>query len=177
MANDEKRDREHESGRSIVAIFQSRAEGHEAIGALHKAHFKTSWLGTTSIAETDRGDEAVTVETGGFFSSAQSLVDALVTRGVSGESARALEGEIEPGNALVTVDPKDRPADEASEILERFGGRVYGSRGASAARPRTTSGSTTTTVYAPSSAGGSVDADAAEVEEETFYRRSGPSRL
>jgi len=100
-----------------------------------------------------------------------------VTRGVSGESARALEGEIEPGNALVTVDPKDRPADEASEILERFGGRVYGSRGASAARPRTTSGSTTTTVYAPSSAGGSVDADAAEVEEETFYRRSGPSRL
>ncbi len=121
MADHDKHDKEPD--RTIAALFQSRAEARATIAALHKAKYSHTWLGSTSVAETAGGEEAVTVESGGFFSGTQSLVDALVSRGVTGDAARSLEHRVEPGNALLTVDPKDRDLREALDIIEAHGGR------------------------------------------------------
>jgi hypothetical protein len=138
MFNDKKRDQDEngndrnhknksESGRSIAARFGSAAEAREAIAALHKEHYTHTWLGTTSVAKTDTGDEAVTVESGGgFFSQTHSLVDALVSHGVLGDTARKIEATIEPGEALLTVDPKDRDVLEAISLVEQHGGHIAG---------------------------------------------------
>lgn len=121
----DKHERKDDPRRTIIALFASRAEGREAIAALHKANYKHTWLGTTSLADTPRG-ETVTVESGGFFSGTQSLVEALVSRGVNGAAAHRLEGEIEPGNALLTLDPKDEDPAQALAIMQSYGGRVAG---------------------------------------------------
>ncbi len=128
MADILKRDdkHNHEPGRSIVARFASEAEAREAIAALHKAHYTHTWLGVTSVAVTSGGDEAVTVESGGFFSKSESLVDALVAHGVLGDTAREMERTLNPGDALLTVDPKDRDALEATSLLEQHGGHIAG---------------------------------------------------
>jgi hypothetical protein len=128
MINYEKheKDQQHEAEHTIVAVFESRAEARSAIAALHKAKYTHTWLGTTSIAETAGGDETLTVETSGFFAGSQSLVDALVSHGVSGNTARSLDGRMEPGNALLTINPKDKDPGEAIVIVERNGGRVGG---------------------------------------------------
>jgi hypothetical protein len=123
--NDEHQD--HESGPSIVARFESQAEARGALKALHKAHYTHTWLGTTSVATTSTGEEALTVESSsGFFSHTHSLVDALVSHGVLGDIAREIERTIVPGDALLTVDPKDRAAAEAISLLERYGGHIAG---------------------------------------------------
>jgi hypothetical protein len=62
------------------------------------------------------------------------LVDALVAHGIAGDAARAMEAEITPGEAIVTVETENRKAAEAIDILQRFGGRAevsgaYGSSG------------------------------------------------
>ena len=124
--NRKNHDHKHEPGRSMVALFQSRAEGRSAISALHKAKYTHTWLGATSVAETAGGNEAVTVEKGGFFSGTESLVEALVSKGVLGDEARAIEGRVESGNVVVSVDPKDRALDEAARIIEQHGGRLGG---------------------------------------------------
>ena len=129
MADHDKHDK-HEQDRTIAALFQSRAEARATIAALHKAKYSHTWLGSTSVAETAGGDETVTVETGGFFSGTQSLVDALVSRGVTGDAARRLEHRVEAGNALLTVDPKDRDLREALDIIEAHGGRSAHALGA-----------------------------------------------
>ncbi len=111
--------------RSVVALFGSAEEARQAIAALHKSHFTHTWLGMTSLAENSRGDAAVTVEsTGGFFSKTESLVDALVKHGVHGDTARIVESDIEPGSAVVTIDPKKRDASEATAIVREFGGKL-----------------------------------------------------
>jgi hypothetical protein len=122
--DNQKHDHNGESERTIVAVFQSRGEARTAIAALHKAKYTHTWLGTTSYAETADGDETLTVETGGFFAGSQSLSEALVSHGVTHEAADALEGRIEGGNALLTVDPKDRAVTEAADIITEHGGRV-----------------------------------------------------
>jgi hypothetical protein len=124
MSDHDKHDHKNEPGRSVAALFQSRAEARAAVSALHKAKYTHTWMGTTSIAETSTGDAAVTVETGGFFSGTESLVDALVKQGVLGDTARALEARVEPGNAVVTVDPKDKATSEVLSIIEMHGGRT-----------------------------------------------------
>jgi hypothetical protein len=124
MADHEKHEHTDEYGRTIAALFQSREEARSAVKPLHKAHYKQTWIGTTSIAEKASGDPVTTVETGGFFSGTESLIDTLVKRGVHGDAARSLETRIEPGNAVLTVDPKDHGSQEAIDILTRHGGRV-----------------------------------------------------
>ncbi len=126
MINYEKQDHEQkaESERTLVAVFQSRGEARSAIAALHKAKYTHTWLGTTSIAEKAGGDEALTVETGGFFADSQSLVDALVSHGVTSDAARMFEGRIEAGNAILTVNPKDRHVTEPADIIREHGGRI-----------------------------------------------------
>jgi len=113
-----------DSERTVVAVFQSRGEARSAIAALHKAKFTHTWLGTTSIAQTAGGDETLTVESGGFFAGSQSLVDALVSHGVTGDAARELDGRIESGHALLTVNPKDKDITEAVGIIREHGGRI-----------------------------------------------------
>lgn len=125
--NDHKHDKDHKAGRSIAARFTSVAEAREAITALHKAHYTHTWLGTTSVAVATGGDETVTVESGsGFFSQTQSLVDALVAHGVLGDTARQIERSLDPGDALITVDPKDRDVLEATSLIEQHGGHIAG---------------------------------------------------
>ena len=135
MADHDKHDH-HDQGaepwRAIAALFQSREEARAAIKGLHKADYKHTWLGTTSIGEKASGEETVTVETGGFFAGSESLVDSLVKRGVPGESARMLESYIEPGNAVLTVDMKDREPQEAIDVITLHGGRVAGQSSADA---------------------------------------------
>ena len=125
MANDLKHD--HEAGRAIAARFASASEARAAVAALHKAHYTHTWLGTTSVAVASGGTETVTVDSGGgFFSQTHSLVDALVTHGVLGQTAREIERNIDPGEALVTVDPKDRDALQAISLLEQHGAHIAG---------------------------------------------------
>jgi hypothetical protein len=124
MANAHDAEHKHDDDEtpSIVAVFGSKAEAQSAVTALHKAHFKDTWLGTTSLAETNRGEAAVTVESDSFASGAQNLVEALVAHGVLGDTARSFESAIEPGDALVTVGPKDKDPAEARAILAGHGG-------------------------------------------------------
>lgn len=129
MTNDHKHDHDHDNkaGRSIAARFKSTAEARAAIAALHKAHYTHTWLGTTSVAVASGGEETVIVESGGgFFSHTQSLIDALVSHGVLGDTARQIEPTLDPGDALVTVDPKDRDILEATSLLEQHGGHIAG---------------------------------------------------
>ena len=122
--HDHKHDHKDDPGRAVAALFQTKAEGKAAIAALHKAKMTHTWFGTTSIAATSTGDEAVTVESGGFFSGTESLVEALVSHGVLGDEARELEGQIQAGNVVVSVDPKDHGKAEAIDLLTHLGGRV-----------------------------------------------------
>ena len=163
MADNHDHDRKHDKPEfpASVAVFGSQAEARAAIAALHKAHYTHTWLGATSLAETDRGEETVRVETGGFFSGTESLVDALVKHGVHGDAARAIETGIEPGDAVVTVDPKNKDPQEALALLEGHGGRIGN---ASFANASGLSGARASTALLPR------EADAAW-EEETFYRR------
>ena len=126
MLNYEKHDQHQREEReaTVVAVFASRAEARSAIAGLHKAKYTHTWLGTTSVAEADGGDQTLTVESGGFFAGSQSLVDALVSHGVTGEKARALEGRIEPGDAILTIDPKDKDIEPAVQIVKEHGGNT-----------------------------------------------------
>jgi len=167
MADDHKHehnhDHKHEPGRSTVAIFGSRAEAREAMAALHKAHFTHTWLGTTSMAQADGGAETLTVESaqsGGFFGGTGSLVDALVSHGVLGDTARQVEATVEPGDALLTLDPKDKDLSEALSIIEAHGGRI-GGRTYATPFART----------ARTSLGMEYPAES-DYAEETFYRRT-----
>ncbi len=128
MMNYEKQreDQKDESARTVVAVFQSRGEARSAIAALHKAKYTHTWLGTTSIAQTADGDEALTVETGGFFAGSQSLIDALVSHGVASDAAHRLEGRVVSGNAILTLHSKDRDVTEAADIIGEHGGRIAG---------------------------------------------------
>lgn len=169
MTKDHKHDRE--PGRSIAARFTSPAEAREAVAALHKAHYTHTWLGTTSVAIASGGDETVTVESGGgFFSQTHSLVDALVSHGVLGDTAREIERALDPGDALVTVDPKDRDVLEAISLLEQHGGRIAGTTiDADADLWLAPSQSRTTTRAA-------VDPAAPYGTEDAFFQRSKVSR-
>ncbi len=164
-----KHDGTNQPGRASVAVFSSRAEAREAIAALHKAHFTHTWLGVTSVAATTGGEQTMTVESqsGGFFSDTQSLVDAFVSRGVLGTTAREIEDRIAPGEALVIVDPKDKAVDEAVAILEEHGGQL-----GAGVRP--------TRTYVQPVTGMSAEAydvrDADELDEEMFYRRGSAAR-
>jgi hypothetical protein len=156
-------------GTAIAAMFQSREEAKRAIGALHKAHFKKTWFGTTSVAVDASGEEKITTESsgGGLFSNdAGSLVDALVKYDVDGDTARRIEAEAQPGCAIVAVKPPDdgkHEPSEAMEILSRYGGKVQGRSLAGAGVG--SAGST----YSPL---GDDDFDDSLVyEETTFYRR------
>ena len=127
MTNDHEHQHEREPGRAIVARFESPAEARTAVGALHKAHYTHTWLGTTSVATTGGGNETITVESGsGFFSETHSLVDALVSHGVIGATAREIERTLEAGDALITVDPKDRDVLGAISLIEQYGGHIAG---------------------------------------------------
>lgn len=126
VKNKDKHNHAAEAGRSIVARFESPAEAREAIAALHKAHYTKTWMGATSVARTSTGDEAVTVDGGGFLSSTQRLVDALVTRGVLGDTARQVEQQIKPGDALVTLDLQDKDSAVAQNILATHGAHLAG---------------------------------------------------
>lgn len=158
-------------GGAIAAVFDSREEAKRAIGALHKAHFKKTWFGTTSTAVANSGDETLTAEGqgGGFFSQdARPLVDALIAADVDGDTARRIEREAVPGCAIVTVRPPDDDKVDPStavEILSRYGGRVDGRTavGAGSLGSRST--------YEPVGADEGLD-DSMEWSEETFYRRS-----
>ena len=151
----------------MAAVFGSREEAHQALGALHKAHFRHVWFGVTSVATTAQGTSAVTVEDTGFFSQkSQGLIDALVEHGVDGNAARQIVPKIEPGNAVVTVDPQTHDPNEAIEIIQRFGGRVEASPTASSGRGAVASGKPSE--VAPSAA---LDDDTPSWEEETFFRR------
>ena len=164
----DKRDK-HQPGRASVAVFASRAEAREAISALHAAHFGHTWLGVTSVAATTGGEPTMTVESpaGGFFSDTQSLVDAFVSRGVLGDTAREVEASIAPGEALVIVDPKDQDPSDAVMILEEHGGHVGGRvrRTGTIVRPATAMTAATSDVR-----------DADELDEEMFYRRESSLR-
>lgn len=159
MSEPTQHERKDEPARAIVARFQSRSEAREAISALHKAKYKHTWLGTTSVAETPSG-ETITVESGGFFSGTESLVDALVSRGVPGETARNLEGALDAGDALVTIDPKDEDPATALDILRSYGGEVAGGQSVRATRRD----------FAMPETDGSRDADF-EYEEAVFFQR------
>jgi hypothetical protein len=126
MMNYEEHDRHKRDEReaTIVAVFPSRAEARSAIASLHKEKYTHTWLGTTSVAEAAGGDETLTVESGGFFAGSQSLVDALVSHGASGDIARRLEGQIEPGYAIVTINPKDKDVAPVVDIVKEHGGRL-----------------------------------------------------
>ena len=163
---DDKKD-DDAPGRAIAAVFGSREEAHQALGALHKAHFRKVWFGVTSVATTSQGTSAMTVEDTGFFSQkSQGLVDALVERGVDGNAARQLVTGIEPGQGVVTVDPDKHDPSDAIEILGRFGGRVQTGTtayagSAAATRERLRDDATST---------GGVDEDLPQWEEEPFYQ-------
>jgi hypothetical protein len=47
-----------------------------------------------------------------------------VKHGVHGDTARVVESGIEPGSAVVTIDPKKRDASEAVAIVREFGGML-----------------------------------------------------
>ena len=171
--DDKNNEHDKEPARAIAAVFGSREEAHQALGALHKAHFRKVWFGVTSIATTSQGTPAMTVEDAGFFSQkSQGLVDALVEHHVDGNAARGLVSKVEPGNALLTVDPEKHDPSEAMDILTRCGGRVEGGVAAAGAgmtasrqdvRIGTTSpGSVTSTATA--------DDDLPAWEEEEFYQ-------
>jgi hypothetical protein len=160
----------HAHGRAITAIFDTRDDARSAIAELHKKHFTHTWFGVTSVAETDDGDETVTIDKPGFFSStAQNIVDALEEHGVPPETAHALEPVIEPGQAILTVDPRDKDAAEAMTILESAGGEI-----AESAISRTNDGGSTVR----SRFDGGPAMNAAELPEtyyeEIFYFRTGP---
>ncbi len=172
MTDEKKRD-DKEPGRAIAAVFGSREEAHQTLGALHKAHFRKVWFGVTSVATTAQGTDAMTVESsGGFFSQkSQGLVDALVEHDVDGAAARGLVATIQPGNALLTVDPDKGDPNEAIEILQRHGARIEGGMAASGARSAVPSRAASD--YAPvtaTPATATPDDDMPVWEEETFFQ-------
>jgi hypothetical protein len=123
----------------------------------------------TSVATDSHGVQTVTAESGAgnFFSpSSMGLVDALVKHGVDADIARDIEAEIEPGEALVTVETGDRDPQEAIAILELSGGRVEASDSNGFAR-ETRPGDRSES--APSVSDDSLDVPV--WEEEIFYVR------
>ena len=125
--SEHKHDSKNEPGRALAARFASAAEAREAVAALHKAHYKHTWFGATSVGVDNTGTPKVTVEShDGLLSETHGLVDALVSHGVLGDTARSIEHDLQPGEALVTVEPKDRDVRGAIAILEEHGGSVDG---------------------------------------------------
>jgi hypothetical protein len=117
MAQDDKR--------AIAAIFETRDDARQAIKQLHKQHYTHTWFGMTSVAEKDGGKETVAIDKPGFFSSnAQNLAEALEKHGVPPQTARALETAITPGQAVLTVEPREQATSEAAAILESTGGEL-----------------------------------------------------
>jgi hypothetical protein len=117
----------HEPKAAVGAVFGSREEARKALAELHKAHYLKSWFGVTSVATDSHGDQTITAESGSgmFFSqNSMGLVDALVGHGIDADAACDLEADIEPGEAVVTVETGDRDPSEAIAILERNGGRT-----------------------------------------------------
>jgi len=120
-------DKGNEPSRAIAALFQSRDEARGAIAELHKQHYTHTWLGVTHAARTDTGADVVRVEETGFFSlRSENIVDALVKHGVPIEIARSINESIEPGEAILTVDPKEKNAADAAAIIQSAGGEQAG---------------------------------------------------
>ena len=173
MNDDKKDDKKHdkEPGRAIAAVFASREEAHQALGALHKAHFRKVWFGVTSVATTSQGTSAMTVEDTGFFSQkSQGLVDALVEHGVDGSAARRVVANVQPGNALLTVDPEKHDPSEAAEILNRFGARIEGGAMAAGTTAMRQGARDVTTSTATATSMATADDDMPVWEEEEFYQ-------
>jgi hypothetical protein len=128
--------------RAIAAVFETRDDARQAVKQLHERHITHTWFGTASVAEKDGGEETVAIDRPGFFSSnARNLVDALEERGVAPETARALETAIEPGQVILTVEPRDKDDSEVAAILQDAGGELVDelvSRGGRAGDGRTT---------------------------------------
>lgn len=165
----------HEPKPAVGAVFGSREEARKALAELHKAHYLKSWFGVTSLAIDSHGDPTVTAESasGNFFSkSSMGLVDALIAHGIDADAARNMEADIEPGEAIVTVETGDRDPSEATAILERNGGRT--DLGGTLDFPGDWSRGRAE--YAEGAGGEGMDDDMLEMpiwEEEVFYIRSG----
>ena len=178
----DRHDHDHGPKQTVGAVFGSREEARQALGALHKAHFRKVWYGVTSIAKDSHGGETMTAETGtgGILPNAGTLVDSLVAHGLTGDAARRIEAEIEPGEAVVTVETEHHDPSEAIAILEEYGGQTELSgtrRTASAGTTRTLAGSSTTPGTGTTSGrrdyaqSVSEDVDLPVWEEETLYVR------
>lgn len=114
---------------TIASIFATQHDARDAIKDLHKAGFKTTWLGMTQPPDRDTG-AAMVEDPGGLArfiggGDRMPLHKALVAHGVVEAQAERIEREIAPGCAIVTVYGEDNPS-KAEELLEAHMGHVVG---------------------------------------------------
>lgn len=115
---------------TLAAIFATQKDAREALKDLHKAGFKTTWLGITRTPDGDTGEPTVEDPSGlaRFISAGgdrQSLHKALIAHGIGESQAQRIEREIAPGCAIVTVYGEDNP-EKVAELLDAHKGHVVG---------------------------------------------------
>jgi hypothetical protein len=120
-----------ERSNTLAAIFATGHDAREAIKELHKARFRTTWIGT--MREFDRDSGEPTVESAGnplarFFSAGadrRPLHKVLIERGLTVQQAEQIESDVAIGMSVLTVYGEDNP-DRASELLSEAHGQVIG---------------------------------------------------
>lgn len=119
---------------TLAAVFATEHDAREAIKDLHKAGFKKTWLGRILPADRNTG-EPVVEETAGsvsrFFSGdvgKRPLSRALIEHGASEDQAAAIEDDVAPGCAILTVYGEDNPT-VAQQLLANNKGSVVDSAG------------------------------------------------
>lgn len=125
--------------RAVVATFPDRRSADAAIAALHAAGHRHTWLGVTETVDPKSfGGAGGTVGAGGervhevhtgmgrwiHRERDLTLYDALREHGVEEEDARAIDGSVLEGSAVVIVENADPKA--VDRLVREAGGEVRG---------------------------------------------------
>jgi hypothetical protein len=124
----------------VAAAFTDCDNAREAARALREEGFHKTWIGVTRAGvesdaryntgrittTVDSADDSVGAKLSRFFSgeaNGASLYDSLTRRGVDPADARRIDGSLEPGGVILTVNGSNDP-EHAAQIIVDFEGDV-----------------------------------------------------
>lgn len=110
----------HRPSATAVATFPDRPAADAALGALHDAGYRRTWLGVTTSAGAVE-PAAPPLARWLHHETARTLCDVLRDHGVLEDDARAIDGSVVAGECVVVVEDVDDPANVA-ELLHAKGG-------------------------------------------------------